>query len=140
MQRSQLKKPRKQMEVLIDYSKIAVGIYSYRYSVENDLADLLEDEIDSAQSSKWDDVEFFIALNFDVSNPFFDEFQLYLINETTEDGIELLPINAEYSRTLRRKIEDAICKKMDNHDELREILETEEEAVILLEDLLSKKT
>lgn len=138
MQRSQLKKPRKQMEIFIDYSKIAVGIYSYRYSVENDLADLLEDEIDSAQSSKWDDVEFLIALNFDVSNPFFEEFQLYLINKTKEYGIELLPINAEYP--LKDKIEKAICKKMDNHDELRELLEMEERAVILLEDLLSKKT
>lgn len=138
MSKESLKKPSKQMEVLIDYSKVAVGIYSYRYSVENDLADLLEDKLNSAQSSKWDDVEFFIALNFDVSNPFFEEFQLYLIDETTENGIELLPINAKYPSPLRREIEDAICKKIDNHDELREILETEEEAVILLEDLLSK--
>ena len=138
MPKKQSKKPSKQMEVLIDYSKIAVGIYSHRYSVEGDLRNQLEDEMDLAQSSKWDDVEFFIALNFDVSNPFFDEFQLYLFNETTEDGIKLLPINAEYSRTLRREIEDAICKKMDNHDELREKLETEEKAIILLEDLLSE--
>ena len=126
------------MKVFIDYSKIAVGIYSYRYSVENDLANLLEDEIDSAQSSKWDDVEFFIALNFDVSNPFIEEFQLYLINKTKENGIELLPINAECP--IRAEIEDAVCNKVGNDVEFRELLEMEEEAVILLEDLLSKKT
>ncbi len=136
MSKESLKKPSKQMEVLIDYSKVAVGIYSYRYSVENDLADLLEDKLNSAQSSKWDDVEFFIALNFDVSNPFFEEFQLYLIDETTENGIELLPIHAECP--IKDKIKKAICKKMDNHDELRDVLEMEEIAVILLEDLLSK--
>lgn len=132
------KESSKQMEVLIDYSKVAVGIYSHRYSVEDDLRNLLEDEMDIAQSSKWDDVEFFIALHFDISSAISEEFQLYLINETTEDRIELLPINAKYPSPLRREIEDAICKKIDNHDELREILETEEEAVILLEDLLSK--
>ena len=137
MPKKQSKDSSKQMEVLIDYSKVVVGIYSHRYSVE-DLRNLLEDEMDLAPSSKWDDVEFFIALHFDISSAISEEFQLYLINETTEDGIELLPINAECP--LRRKIEDAICEKMDNHDELREILETEEEAVILLEDLLSKKT
>lgn len=122
-----------QLTLSIDYSRIAVGIYSYRYSV-GDLLSKLEDEIYNIQQSEWNDVEIFIALNFDVSDPFFEEFQPYMIKKSDTETW-LIPIHADCS--IRKVIENAICHKVDNDDDFKTGLEMDEMAVILLEDLLS---
>ena len=118
------------MDLSIDYSKVAVGIYSYRYCPERDFPDLLEDKIDD---SSWSEVELFIALNFDVSNPFFETFQVYIIDKL-EKGIELRQITDRCS--IQAAIQDAVMEKVSHDAEFESELETEEIAVILLEDLM----
>lgn len=124
------KKEKKYFDLSIDYSKVAVGIYSYRYSPERDFPFRLEDEIDNPG---WDKVELFIALNFDISNPFFETFQVFVVDKL-EDGIELRPISDRCS--IQAEIQDAVMKKVSDDADFRIELETEEIAVILLEDLM----
>lgn len=117
--------PNNQLTLSIDCSKIAVGVYTHRYSF-TDVLTSLEDWLE--ENKKWEQVEF--LLTFDYPN--IEEMQLYKIRDNGED-VKPIMIDAHLPG---KKITDAFFEKLKDAS-FSEELQMEEIAVILLEDLLS---
>lgn len=124
-----MNKPPKRLNLSIDYSKVAVGIYTYSTSV-NDVFELFDEKIDDSHKEAWDRIEYLITFCFERSVPCIEDFQIYKINQKEER--EFILLDAEIPM---HKLDKALIKKLSD-DEFNETLEECEAIVLLLDEFM----